>query len=240
MTTLQRRARPLLGTLVEIGAAGSNATSAIDAAFGAIVQVQTQLSRFEPGSDIARFNALPAGARLRVHAHTRRVLGAARRLGRASGGRFDISLGSGTAGWSLRGAVLAKRAAGVQLDLGGIAKGYAVDAAVAMLQRRGCAAGWVNAGGDLRSFGDAPLTLQLRDEQRGGTRPWGRLRDGACATSHYAAGSRSTLAGAAPEGSLHLSVLAPRCLWADALTKVAALRADEALLARFGARACWH
>ncbi|MBS3824980.1 FAD:protein FMN transferase [Candidatus Bipolaricaulota bacterium] len=39
------------------------------------------------------------------------------------------------------------------IDLGGIAKGYAVDKAVEFLKGRGATAGLVNAGGDIRAFG---------------------------------------------------------------------------------------
>ena len=48
----------------------------------------------------------------------------------------------------------------VQLDFGGIAKGYAVDLAVEALRRQGIESAIVNAGGDLRAFG------------RHGERPW--------------------------------------------------------------------
>ena len=48
----------------------------------------------------------------------------------------------------------------VQLDFGGIAKGHAVDLAVARLRKLGIGSGIVNAGGDLRAFG------------RHGERPW--------------------------------------------------------------------
>jgi thiamine biosynthesis lipoprotein len=234
-----RRARPLLGTLVEIGARGPRPQQAIDAAFAAMAEVQTRLSRFEPASDIGRFNAAAPGAELLVHPHTRAVLRAARRLERATEGRFDVTLGRGAAGWQLVGARLRKRAAGVALDLGGIGKGYAVDCATDTLQAHACSAGWVNAGGDLRTFGAPGLALQLRDEAAGGTHPWARLQDGACATSRYGPGSRSALTGG--DGSVrHLSVLAPRCLWADALTKVAALERDHPALREFGATACWH
>ena len=44
-------------------------------------------------------------------------------------------------------------ATSTQIDCGGIAKGYAVDVAIATLVRAGCSAGLVNAGGDLRAFG---------------------------------------------------------------------------------------
>ncbi len=44
----------------------------------------------------------------------------------------------------------------VWLDLGGVAKGYAVDEAVKVLKEAGVPSGIVNAGGDLRSFGQKP------------------------------------------------------------------------------------
>jgi thiamine biosynthesis lipoprotein len=239
VSTTLRRARPLLGTLVEIGARGPRPQQAIDAAFAAIAEVQARLSRFEAASDIGRFNAAAAGAELLVHPHTQAVLRAARRLERATQGRFDVTLGRGAAGWQLVGARLRKRTAAVTIDLGGIGKGYAVDCATEALRAHGCSAGWVNAGGDLRTFGAPGLALRLRDEGAGGVRPWARLQDGACATSRYGAGSRSTLTGG--DGSMrHLSVLAPRCLWADALTKVAALEREHPALREFGASACWH
>lgn len=227
-----RRARPLLGTLVEVGVgvnvgtgnAAIAAEGAIEAAFAAVRRVHTALTRFDADSDIGRFNAASAGAVLDVGPDARAVLRASAQLQAWSAGAFDITLGSGPTDWHLRGARLEKRSAAVRIDLGGIAKGHAVDAAVQALQAAGCAAGWVNAGGDLRCFGSSGLTLQLRDEMGGGVRPWGRLQDGACATSHYAPGSRSALvqSGRAARRLVHLSVLAPCCLWADALTKVAA------------------
>ena len=44
----------------------------------------------------------------------------------------------------------------IWFDLGGVAKGHAVDEAVRALQVAGVKAGIVNAGGDLRSFGERP------------------------------------------------------------------------------------
>lgn len=44
----------------------------------------------------------------------------------------------------------------VWLDLGGVAKGFAVDEAVKVLKEAGVPSGIVNAGGDLRSFGRKP------------------------------------------------------------------------------------
>lgn len=210
-----------------------------EAALDVVAELQARLSCFEPGSDIARFNALPPGGDLRVGALATEVLTAARNLQIESEGLFDISLGSGPDAWRLDGDRLRKLAAGVVLDLGGIAKGQAVDVAVQALQDAGATAGWVNAGGDLRVFGDLELPIRLRDEAGGGVRDFGRLRDGAFATSHYAPGSRAALTRSM---QAHVSVAAPRCLWADALTKVVALSGDggHPLLARYDAAAWRH
>ena len=48
------------------------------------------------------------------------------------------------------------------LDLGGIAKGFAVDQAIHALRRGGCSEAIVNAGGDLRRFGRTPHPIYLR------------------------------------------------------------------------------
>jgi thiamine biosynthesis lipoprotein len=239
-----RRARPLLGTLVEIGLDATAPASAIDAAFAAIADVQACLSRFDVDSDIARFHARLVGESLVLRPHSVAVLTAARALHEATDGLFDVSLGSGSSGWHCDGMRLHKRAAAVQLDLGGIAKGYAVDRAVDALIEHGGAAGWVNAGGDLRAFGDIDIPLQLRDEDDGGVRRFGSLRDGSFATSHFGAASRSRLCAGCDSRPMfaHVSVAAPECLWADALTKVVAASGDVShpLLARHDARAWLH
>ena len=247
--TWLRRAQPLLGTLVEIGvpAAGAKAHAALDAAFATVRELQACLSRFEPDSDLARFHALRSGESMPVRAPSRHVLAAARELQDASDGAFDISLGTAPDGWRCDGDRLHKLSDAVLIDLGGIGKGHAVDRAVEALIANGCASGWANAGGDLRAFGDAELPIRLRDEASGGTRPFASLRDGAFATSQYARQSRSQLApharhtGRRPVRA-HVSVAAPLCLWADALTKVIAISGDTAhpLLARFGAQAWLH
>ena len=245
MKTL-RRARPLLSTLVEVGIAGAgpgDVQAAFAAAFEAVAGVQACMSRFEPHSDIGRFHALPVGAEVQVDSRTARVLQAAAWLHERSHGLFDIALGSAVRGWRCEGHRLVKLQAGVRLDLGGIAKGHAVDAAVEALQTAGCSSGWVNAGGDLRAFGALDLPVSLRDEERGGVRPFGRLSDGAFATSRFG-GETPALAGSphGPAAEAHVSVMAPLCLWADAFTKLVALsgRTDHPLLAEHGAHAWQH
>jgi len=244
-----RRAKPLLGTLVEVGLCGAPAEAGLLAAcaiaFDTIAEVQRCLSRFEADSDIARFNSIPAGGWLDVQADTAIVLSAAWQLFNDSDGVFDVTLGSAPAGWQLheRERRLHKLHRAARLDLGGIGKGHAVDRAVQALRRAGLTSGWVNAGGDLRSFGSATVELKLRDEQRGGVVDFGRLNDGAFATSCFGVGTRSALSAARQAGThTHVSVAAPLCLIADALTKVVAASGDahHPMLARAGARAWLH
>ena len=256
---LLRRARPALGTLVEVGIsirgkqAGSSpdvrAKAALEAAFAAVATVEHAMSAFDPASDIGQFNAAPACTTIRVARETAIVLRVAHTLGRRSGGLLDVTLGTGAGAWSLsqRGgqSFLQKGTAEVRLDLGGVAKGHAVDRAFdaigARLDGERGVAWWVNAGGDLRVAG-LELPVQLRDERDGGARPWIVLRDGALATSYFGPGARVVLAGRRSRRVCHVSVASPRCIWSDALTKVVALHGgtDHPVLMRYGASAWLH
>ena len=171
------------------------------------------------------------------------VLHAARWLHDATDGVFDVSLGSGARGWRCDGERLERLAPVATLDLGGIAKGYAVDVAVEALRRHGCESGWVNAGGDLRVFGDARVPVMLRDEAHGGVRPFATVADAALASSHFGPQSRSRAWGLDRGArACCVSVAAPRCVWADALTKVVAVSGDarHRALGACGAHAWLH
>ena len=267
------RAKPLLGTVVGIRASGPGAqvARAVDDAFAAVARIEGRMSFHDPASDLSRVNRAAHHEAQRVHADTFRVLRAALALARASDGLFDPCVGARLvasghlpapapgdapveATWrdvELRsgGVVQLRRAA--WLDLGGIAKGYAVDVAMRILRAGGATRAVVNAGGDLRVFGDAETTLRVRDPSRPSTSfPLLALRDGAVATSAGYYSARDTAGGTAT-ALLHptecrtlglaesVTVCAGRAIWADALTKV--VLADEAhamrLLRRLHAQA---
>jgi thiamine biosynthesis lipoprotein len=183
-----RRARPLLGTFVEIevaGAARSEIDAAIDAAFEAIANVHRLMSFHEPDSDVSRLNR-EAGLRpVEVHAWTFQVLEAAVAMHRRSNGIFDIAVAPALQTMGLlpqrdddppidagarsfdsielsEGNTVRFRDAAVRIDLGGIAKGYAVVRALEVLRGFDVTSGLVNAGGDLAAFGQAPQTIHLR------------------------------------------------------------------------------
>lgn len=234
--TWERRARPLLGTLVEVGVPQGHG-DVFEGVFQAVLQVESVMSKHRSDSDIGRFNAASAGSVIEVHPWTLRVLSLARELESATAGRFDIAQGSGR--WDLVDGGLMKMDAFTRIDLGGIAKGEAVDRALGALLQGGASCGWINAGGDLRVKG-LELPIGLRDESRGGLRPWATLRDGALATSHFPVEEPHRLSG--QPIARHVTVAAPSCLAADALTKVVALTGVTVgpLFDRFEAQAWIH
>jgi thiamine biosynthesis lipoprotein len=263
------RARPALGTLVQISAWGVTADEtarAVGAAFDAITAVERLMSFHHPDSELTRLNLEACRGPQTVHPWTLAVLRRALRIAAASDGLFDpsvapvlVRLGQLPAhmplprecgSWrdvriGLGGDVSFGRP--LLLDLGGIAKGFAVDQAVHALRAGGCVEAVVNAGGDLRRFGHRWNTIEVRD--RSGPRPLLELRCGAVATSAPPAPRAGRLlqpAGCIIEPSTGtrwvaasgVTVVATTCVVADALTKVAALGGSRAasVLDRFGAR----
>ena len=264
--------RPAMGTLVHVCASCPDATAAqqaVDAAFATVERIERLMSFHDPESELSRLNREAGRTPQTVHPWTWAVLRRALRVAEASDGLFDITVAPllvregllpGSADASLqcgnwRHIVLMPDcrvflARPMLLDLGGIAKGFAVDRAIHELKRGGCIQGVVNAGGDLRRFGPLPQPIHLR--RRDGLVQVAELRCGALATSapHAAHAERlaqplgsifDPRARRAWNGSGAVMVAAPTCVIADALTKVAALAgpACGSLLARFGARALW-
>jgi thiamine biosynthesis lipoprotein len=262
---MHRRARPLLGTLVEVRARDmgrADFDAAADAAFDAVALVHALMSFHESGSDVRRIARARAGDRVSVHPQTAAVLRQAQRWARASQGAFDAGCAPRAVahGWlpapddaAPPGDVPFEDALEIQghevlvhaptwLDFGGIAKGHAVDRAVARLRRLGVRAGAVNAGGDLRVFGALEETVLVRSPfDAGELWPVAALRDGACATS--ASGAVATRDGAAAGADTpaprSVTVLAPTACAADALTKIVWQQGEgaHALLRRARARA---
>lgn len=267
-----RRARPLLGTLVDIAAVGRHAETAIAAAFEAVTRVQRLMSYHDPDSDVSRINREAALRPVPVNPWTWQVLACARRISQESDGLFDITIAptlarlgylprhadfprcSGQGDWrhvELLDGHRVRLARRVRIDLGGIAKGFAVDQAIAVLRAHGMERARVNAGGDLARFGPGVEPVHLRHpaiptvllplaELHSGAAATSagyfaaRRWQGRCVTPHVHPKMRRALA---PDRSA--TVLAPDCMSADALTKVVLVdpAAAPRVLARFGARA---
>jgi thiamine biosynthesis lipoprotein len=238
-----------MGTIVAISAeadTAQRALSGIDSAFEVIAQVERLMHPTRPGSDLLAIRQGTLGLPLAVHPWTWEVLAQARRLNHRSKGAFDPCL-PGAAGRFADLEFAAPQSViphlPLHIDLGGIAKGYAVDCALMALRAAGCRGGLVNAGGDLAVFGDRNHAIVIR--ARAGDRVI-ELKNGALATSDVCGAARP------PEhrGYYHggdrreiragkVSVSAPSAAIADALTKC--LLADHAeahtgLLESFDAR----
>ena len=139
-------------------------------------------AKMEP-SMLSRINAAPGGVTFDCPPHLMEVLTAARNAHLDSDGAFDVTIGPLLDLWKLagRGDVLpsdteiqaardasswadfgisgnkfTKRRTTAQLDLGGIAKGYAIDQAVEAILRYRPEGGFIDVGGDLRFFGYNP------------------------------------------------------------------------------------
>jgi thiamine biosynthesis lipoprotein len=112
------------------------AAQAAQAAFDLVDRLERELSRFQPNSDITRINQLAAGAHTRVTPTTLECLVIARHMFELTGGAFDVSIGTGLPSLEIDPDELVVRAStsGVQVDLGGIGKGYAVDLVAELLE----------------------------------------------------------------------------------------------------------
>jgi thiamine biosynthesis lipoprotein len=254
-----RRARPLLGTFVEITAQGVDEARlhrAIDEAFSAVCTVHRLMSFHDATSDISQLNSRAMHKPVRVHQWTRRVLSAARNFSRETEGAWDITVAPLLRG----GRFLADKCEGrkrgdwrdiilgrdgrvhfrrpLLIDVGGIAKGFAVDRATEALRSLGVRSGLVNAGGDLRVFGPEPFTARIRNplDLAHGARTI-VLRERSLATS-VICNSSADLSNQSPlvdgrtlrsvSGNLSASVIADDCMTADALTKAVLLMRHEA------------
>ncbi len=240
-----RRARPLLGTIVDVCCVGSAAK--VEAAFGAISKVHRLMSFHDLASDISRLNREALRRTVIVDPWTWRVLKAAQRFACESDGVFDVTAAQSSRG-SWRDIVLEENCAvrfrrRIVVDLGGIAKGFAVDGAVEALKTNRVAGGIVNAGGDIRVFGSMSRQLHLRSPvsptQFSGTL---RVRNRAVATSATYFAPNALINGQSRRGitsSLSVTTTAGDCMTADALTKIVfALREKAApLLQRYRADA---
>ena len=266
----RERARPLLGTIVAVRADFADdveADAAIDAAFAEVAAVQALMSFHDPASEVSRLNREAHLRPVPVDPRTFEVLAWAQALSQASDGVFDVTVAAAAvreaalprpddacapdpdAGW--RDIELIAEASAVRfrrplwIDLGGVAKGYAVDRALAVLKARGARQAAVNAGGDLAVFGPAPEPVRLRAPQAPEAAAI-ELTDGALASSGgepdraRASGLHLDMRRRRPaRPGRFVSVAARTCMAADALTKVVMAQGEGAgpLLERFAAAA---
>lgn len=254
--------RPLMGTLVSITAAHESQALREEALGRAFAEMERLIAVFDRHQGATAVSVLNRDGRLAgAPAELVAVMDRALSLHSLSEGAFDPTVAPVVDAFRLRaadgrsldlsraelGELLALvdarqvRVAGNRIDLGrqgmsvtldGIAKGYIVDRASAVLTGLGVRNHLINAGGDIRACGgkglDEPWTVAVEDPAKQGAYPGViTLRDGAVATSgsyesyfdrsrahHHVVAPGS---GVSPHAAVSVSVKAPTVMEADAL-----------------------
>lgn len=161
-------------------ASESQAATAAQAAFDRVAQLEDVLSNYIADSELNRFTTNPVGVPVVLSADLYQVLDEAASISSATQGAFDITAGSlthlwrfsrkrqqlpsatdlsqalGRRGWTnivldADAQTATLQTVGLRLDPGGIAKGYAADEALAVLETHGIRHALVAASGDIRT-----------------------------------------------------------------------------------------
>jgi FAD:protein FMN transferase len=156
--------------------------AAVAAVVGEVERLEQLYSRYRPDSLLSEINRVAEeGGSIQVDGETALLLDYADTCFRESRGLFDISSGILRRAWDFKSGKMATKeeleqllplvgwdkvvwrspelsfpVPGMELDLGGVVKEYAVDRAAALLLERGLSSGFVNLGGDVRVIGPRP------------------------------------------------------------------------------------
>jgi thiamine biosynthesis lipoprotein len=268
------RAKPLLGTVVRIrvdGLPSSLANEVVSDAFNVIADVHRLMSFHEPASELSLVNREASQRPVHIHAHTYNVFKHALDLAEASEGVFDptvapvlvregllpfaegapsvsdacwkniLLLPDGTLSFSKP----------LWVDLGGIAKGYAVDCAFDYIASHNPTRIYVEAGGDLRLSSAEPELVYLAAPYIEEAVPALKVENAAVASSgsHIIPGDMENQQRVSPHidprtsnpgrTDRFVTVVSTRCVDADALTKVVMLAGTDSapILERYQALA---
>lgn len=164
--------------------------------FAEFDRIDHRMSRYREDSELSRVNRQAADAPVVVSDDLYRVFEQARRVSELSDGAFDISFGSVGYFYDYRRRIQPSeqelahnlprinyrdieldpedrsvhfRQTGLLTDLGGIAKGFAVDRGIELLRAGGIRHARLSAGGDMRLLGDRrgrPWVVGVRDPRR--------------------------------------------------------------------------
>lgn len=183
---IYRKTKPLMDTLVTVTVvAGSDkkADQAIEKTFSVIERFGDKIDFFKDTSELSSINRNAGVGPVKVSPETLGVIERAIYIARISEGAFDPTIGPEIKMWDFfkkirpaddairnnlslvnyrdivvnrDNATVFLRRKGMLMDLGGIAKGYAADLALADLKKGGISAGIIAAAGEIRAFGFKP------------------------------------------------------------------------------------
>lgn len=238
-------------------------------AFKRVAEIDAITSDYLQTSELMSICRSAAGRKTRVSADLFRVLEKSQDMAERSGGAFDVTIGPVARLWrharrvgqlpdrqrlaqamrlvgyrklqldpSTRSVTLGS--AGMGLDLGGIAKGYAVDEAMTVLKQNGVARALIAGGGDILVSGPPPgsqgwvIAVGSPEGSIGSDERYLLLRDRAVSTSGDAqqhveiGGVRYShivdpRTGLGLKGHHSVTVVAPNCTTSDALATAASV-----------------
>ncbi len=252
---LYKETRVMMGTFVEVVSADKRACGI---AFEEMKRIENLLSKYLPGSEVSRLNK---AGRLKVSFETFFIISKSVEFWKLTGGAFDITAAPLADLWGFTGknyavpgegeitralslvgsdkiilntgdSVVEFRLPGMKVDLGAIAKGYALDCAVRRLKAAGVISCLINAGGQVYCLGDKygePWEVAVRDPRGPNASSSMQLTDRSVATSgdyeqfffqgkkRYAHIFDPTTGYPAESGIASVTVIAPDGVTADAL-----------------------
>jgi len=174
-----------MDTIIEITAYGSNNEVAVGAAFDEFKRIQAISDRFNPDSQISEINRMAGISPVKVSPDLIKMINDSVDVSKKTDGAFDISVGSLTELWGIghKGEFVPTQEeinsilplvnyqmiqvntkdetvylpkVGMKLDLGGVAKDYALNKAIEILKTYDIKAALLNAGGDIQVIGKKP------------------------------------------------------------------------------------
>jgi FAD:protein FMN transferase len=196
-----QREEAIMGTAIRVELWCDDArqgSAACDAVMDEMHRIDRAMSPHKSGSELSRINREAARGAVHLSEEMALLIGRALDFSRATQGAFDISYAAAgqhydyragrrpdahtlenaraAIGWQgllldLRARTLRFAREGMRIDLGGFAKGHAVDRATAIVQARGIRHAYISAGGDSRVLGDKrgrPWSVAIRHPRRAG------------------------------------------------------------------------
>ncbi len=259
-----RRDESIMGTAIHVELWGDDAdvaSDAIDAVMQEMHRIDASMSPYKESSELSRINREAARQPVEISLEVFDLLARSIAFSELSDGAFDITYASAGHLYDYRRRIrptdaqlsVAREAIGyrhlqldraartvrfardgVRIDLGGFAKGYAVDNGAAILARHGVRHAVVAAGGDSRMLGDRcgrPWTIGVRDPRRKGevvallpledvavstSGDYERYFDDGGERCHHLIDPRT---GMSPHSVRSVTVIAPDGLTSEALSK---------------------
>lgn len=206
---LYKDTRIALGTYVEVTSPDQRSPKIV---FDELRRIENLLSKYNADSEVSRLNQ---SGKSKVSPETFYVISRAKEFWQSSNGAFDITVAPLLEIWGFKDKqfrlpkdneikealkrvgsdkiilhsnefVIEFNTPGVQVDLGAIAKGFAVDCAVRKLKEAGVKSCLINAGGDIYCLGNksgSAWRVGIQDSQGSGVLEYLKLSDSAVATS---------------------------------------------------------